>query len=92
MAWPCFEEAEEAVTLSCDKQKQPRTTHWGQSFGPQPLTLWTSGARQPAALHSCGRTKPSSVLPSNRGMELRDPRSASQHQGTERAPGHPQDF
>ena len=30
------------------------------------------------------------MLPSNRGMGLRDRRSASQHQGTERAPGHPQ--
>lgn len=43
MAWPCFEEAEEAVTPSCDKQKQPRNNTGVNHLGPSLLPCGRQG-------------------------------------------------
>lgn len=62
---------------------------WSQSFGAQTLILWALGAeQQQLCILVAAPAQPCAAQ--QQGVGLRDRGSASQHQGTGRAPGHPQ--
>lgn len=91
MAWPCFEEAEETVTPSCDNESSPGTTLGSIIWAPASCPVDVRGPDNQQLCILVAVPSPAPVLPSNRGDGAQGPQEAPVSTRAQRgAPGHPQ--